>query len=46
MGCGSCCPEKKVKYQCAVNPNGCPAKEVEDGQPELECCGQPMKKQE
>jgi hypothetical protein len=48
MGCGSCGPEekKKVKYECAVNPSGCPVKEVEETQPVPECCGQPMKKKE
>lgn len=45
MGCG-CEPEKKVTYECAVNPGGCPVKEIEEGQPAPECCGQTMKKKE
>lgn len=47
MGCGSCGPEKKkIKYECAANPNGCPVKEIEENQPVPECCGQQMKKKE
>lgn len=46
MGCGTCGPEKKVKYECAANPSGCSVKEIEENQPAPECCGQPMKKKE
>ncbi|MCX7705945.1 MAG: hypothetical protein N2115_06800 [bacterium] len=35
--------KEKKEYQCAVAPEKCPTKVVDEDQPAPVCCGKPMK---
>ncbi len=43
--CGCCCGRQKQKkeYECAVAPEKCSTKIVDENQPVPVCCGKPMK---